>query len=280
MSAAVMPSKPTGLYSERFVVTPKEASYWLTECNPRNRPISTAVVKRYAEDMRAGRWQYTHQGPAFDTEGNLIDGQHRLRAVVASGMSVPMHITWNANAETYAVLDTGWRRSPSHVVPGPNAGIKAGAARFLCHPPRLLYGDGFRNDDAVRIVEQYGDSLAVAATLASRIYANTKINTSLMCALLTLAIPGYGARQTRGVDDWVEGLTTGVGLGPTDPRLHLRNRWVADAKILNGGNGRLEAAYLLTRAWNAYVHNEAMHRLQLPRNAALITRDRMPEVDL
>ncbi len=43
--------------------------------------------------MRKGHWAVTHQGIAFDTNGNLIDGQHRLEAIRISGVSVKIMVT-------------------------------------------------------------------------------------------------------------------------------------------------------------------------------------------
>ncbi len=69
------------------LITPEEALEILEKHNPRNRSISESTVQAYAMDMRNKRWTLTHQGIAFDTNGNLLDGQHRLWAVVFSGVA-------------------------------------------------------------------------------------------------------------------------------------------------------------------------------------------------
>jgi len=38
------------------------------------------MERGFAEAMRRGEWMVTHQGIAFDTQGVLVDGQHRLAA--------------------------------------------------------------------------------------------------------------------------------------------------------------------------------------------------------
>lgn len=40
------------------------------------------VVKGFAEAMSRGEWMVTHQGIAFSSAGVLVDGQHRLAAVI------------------------------------------------------------------------------------------------------------------------------------------------------------------------------------------------------
>ncbi len=58
--------------------------------NRKRRPHLVAV---YAEAMKRGQWRTTHQGLAIDEAGNLLDGQHRLLAVVKSGVTVRMMVT-------------------------------------------------------------------------------------------------------------------------------------------------------------------------------------------
>src|SRR4051812_47344546 len=85
-------------------VTPEMASQWL-RYNNHNRAMRKSVWERYAEDMRAGRWLLTHQGVAFDEEGNLVDGQHRLRAVVESGVTVELSVTYGVPMDRQIVVD-------------------------------------------------------------------------------------------------------------------------------------------------------------------------------
>jgi len=70
--------------------TPTMAQKWLSESNPHNRKIYKNTVEAYARDMKRGMWSLNNQGIGFDEDGELIDGQHRLTAIVWSGMTVPM----------------------------------------------------------------------------------------------------------------------------------------------------------------------------------------------
>ena len=53
----------------------------------RNRNLSHGRVARYADDIQNGYWEIAHQGIAIDIYGCFIDEQHRLRAVVESGIT-------------------------------------------------------------------------------------------------------------------------------------------------------------------------------------------------
>jgi hypothetical protein len=91
-------------------VTPEMAFKWL-EANTRNRPLSQAHIQRLACDMRNDRWLLTHQGIAFDIYGLLLDGQHRLWAVIEADKPVTMRVFFDEPCESRKVLDTGERRS-------------------------------------------------------------------------------------------------------------------------------------------------------------------------
>jgi hypothetical protein len=81
------------------------------------RPLAKQTVAAYANDMRAGNWSFTGQGISFDCEGNLMDGQHRLAAVVKCGLTIRMLVCWDVpnksenNMDTIDLFDIGKKRS-------------------------------------------------------------------------------------------------------------------------------------------------------------------------
>lgn len=76
-----------------------------------NRPLREKHVLRYVGMMMQNQWKLTHQGIAFDSEGNLIDGRHRLTAIVRSGVTVRMKVTRNADLDTIHLVDGGIKRN-------------------------------------------------------------------------------------------------------------------------------------------------------------------------
>ena len=67
-------------------VTPHLASKWLQK-NSCNRPLSQNTVYRYADAILSGEWKLNGDTIRFDSNGTLIDGQHRLHACVKAGKS-------------------------------------------------------------------------------------------------------------------------------------------------------------------------------------------------
>ena len=105
--------------SQWMDVDPTLAKHWL-ENNFRNRPVSEDVVKAYAWDMANGDWVPTHQGVAFNDQDELIDGQHRLLAIIRSGATIRMMVTFGLASKiegrettTMDAVDRGRTRSVS-----------------------------------------------------------------------------------------------------------------------------------------------------------------------
>lgn len=97
-------------WSETVTVTPELAEFWL-KANTRNRHVRKSRVKQYARDMAAGRWLFNTQGVTFGTDGSLIDGQHRLSAVVLAGVPVTMVVWFNVPPASRSVIDIGVPRN-------------------------------------------------------------------------------------------------------------------------------------------------------------------------
>lgn len=93
-------------------VTPKLATQWL-DANHTNRNVRDRVVNAYARDMQAGRWRVTGEAIKFAGDGRLIDGQHRLLAVIKTGRSIQMLIIRGLDNGVQEVLDSGASRTAS-----------------------------------------------------------------------------------------------------------------------------------------------------------------------
>ena len=96
---------------EIISVTPAIAQKWLDTNATNNRKISKKIVATYARDMIAGRWELTGEAIKFDTDGRLIDGQHRLTAVIAAHKNVNMAVITGLAPNVMDVIDTGKSRT-------------------------------------------------------------------------------------------------------------------------------------------------------------------------
>src|ERR1700759_5298586 len=96
--------------SQLMLVSPEMAAVWL-EANTKNRAVRLGWVRELAALIERGEFKLTHQGIAFSKTGRLLDGQHRLMAIVEADKAVSLMVTRDADEETFTALDIGARRS-------------------------------------------------------------------------------------------------------------------------------------------------------------------------
>jgi hypothetical protein len=95
----------TAITSTIETITPAIAAAYLGRRNGYQRTVRSRTVRRYADDMVAGRWGLTHQGIAFDQDDQLVDGQHRLEAVVLSQQTLQMMVTRGVPSDEFTRID-------------------------------------------------------------------------------------------------------------------------------------------------------------------------------
>jgi hypothetical protein len=86
-------------------ITPEIAKNWLAN-NKNNRSLSSGVAEKYARDMLAGKWTLTHQGIAFYEDMTVADGQHRLNAIILSGVTIKMMVTFDVTKDSSLNIDS------------------------------------------------------------------------------------------------------------------------------------------------------------------------------
>lgn len=101
----------TKLTSEFIKVTPAMAIKWLGKNYENNRKSRDWHVDELSNAIQNDEWITTHQGIAFDTNGNLIDGQHRLQAIIAAEKAVTMLVVRNLTPASFGVIDAGMKRT-------------------------------------------------------------------------------------------------------------------------------------------------------------------------
>jgi hypothetical protein len=101
------------MVTETILVTPTIAAAWLKR-NLGNRPLVEKHVEDLVWEMKNGKFRTTPQGLAFNLREELVDGQHRLTAIVRSGMSIEMRVTFNFDGSFDSPIDTGLRLRRAH----------------------------------------------------------------------------------------------------------------------------------------------------------------------
>ncbi len=95
----------------RMRISPETARQFLAT-SPGNRKIRDDVVRRYAVDMKSGKWYVGNDAVILDDKNRLRNAHHRLTAVILSGCTVEMLVRSGVQEEEIASMDQGLIRTP------------------------------------------------------------------------------------------------------------------------------------------------------------------------
>lgn len=253
----------------RMHVSPQQAESWLAH-NRNNRTLRPQVVSRYARDMANGNWHYTGEAIKFDVEGNLLDGQHRLQAIVEAGESIETEVVTGLTRESQDLMDTGLKRSPGDMLQLHGYqywNMMAAAAKIaLGFEVGALTTRRFVPTSAEirQWVEQH-PSIVASCEVANALAQRADVRPSLLAYTHWV----FSEIDREAADEFWGGVSTKVGLTPGDPRLALANR-MAD---LRRQRVKLpEDAYLsmIYRSWNAYRQGRPLQLVRAMQNGSSI----------
>ena len=244
-------------------VTPAQAQLWLTTLNKKNRPLNKTHVQRLANEMIRDGWKVTHQGIAFASNGELIDGQHRLSAVLASGVTIKTLVFRGEDPSCFTTIDASLRTrggSDIFALDGvPNSTAAAAVVRVL---GSLLEGD--LDSDKYRMI-----SPAVALELYRKyekhVYPFTHIKTTFhapVLASLSFAHIKYPAETL----DFFDHIKIGANLVVNHPALLLRAALQNMASARGGQSRKMKLTLLALRY---YIEQRFMQKL-IPNDNTLL----------
>lgn len=271
------PSSQPGPVYQEVTITPDVAEQYLSS-NTHNRRLQDFSVKKYAEVMRKGLWdEGAPVAPiSFDTDGVLINGQHRLWAIIESGVTLTLTVVTNAKPESFAVIDQGHKRTTGQVAQ--LAGVKNATAVTSMAGYLLRYDKDhsivwtaktplITTEETLQYTHEYDDLLQYAYAEAMSIGVLLNI-VNLNLALAMVIILRDSEHKDRYLE-FAEGLRTGAGLAEGDARLALRNY-----KGLVDPRAEKHSTYLqkqvqvsmVLKAWNAFITGRPVKSLRYSGN--------------
>ena len=249
-------------YNVVMDLTPSMAARWL-EGNTHNRSISQGHVERLAREMKAGRWRLTHQGIAFSVGGRLLDGQHRLWAVVMSDVSVPVRVFFNEPADVVEDIDGGLARSAADRMMlsgrfGDDIG-KAHLATMRCMVRGLRPVERWAFGDEADLLARHIEAINFALKHLTMSKRTRGIATAITRAVVARA--WYSVDHSRLVH-FCTVLKSGLATGPADePIIMLRDFLVRTDKGRNRLDVVREQYGKTERALKAHLTGEVLAKL-------------------
>lgn len=92
------------------LITPNDARRYLAKNVNNYRTVNRHKVNLYARDMKSGNWQENGEAIKFNNRGELVDGQHRLEAIIASDTDIHSLVIRGID-NSVSLYDSGKNRS-------------------------------------------------------------------------------------------------------------------------------------------------------------------------
>jgi len=251
------------------LITPLLAEHYLTK-NTTNRRVTQTNVDYLTDQMRKGLYkENTGETIKFSRSGKLIDGQHRLLAIVKSGKSFKFTIAEDLEDNVFHVLDTGKTRNAGDILSIEGykyANVIAGAIKFI-----LQIEEGmttkvgqkkYPNEVVVNYLKNNPDIEDICSNAQHSIYNNFRVlSPSTIAGLYKLMLSKGHSDEI--VSNFFEKYSTGLGIGPTSPIYLLRSRFIQDS-INKSKIKPMDKVALLIHTFNLYVKGRVVSCLKIP----------------
>lgn len=249
----------TGIEAQEEEVTPSIAEAYLLR-NRSNRPVYRPWIDALVDAIKRGEFLANAETIKFDEEGNLIDGQHRLQAVVEAGVPVTMLVARGVPQQSVFSIDLSRRRTlpqTLRMLGELDATILSGAIGWLYRLPDMF---GSRRSTSVaqrhptviqglNMLEE-NPGLRDSTRVALRAHRGSGIAPSVGAALYYL----FSTVDEESAEEFFDLLATGDGLSAGHPIFVLRasaHKWQSKPKALRPRPYHIAA--IIIKAWNAYV---------------------------
>lgn len=232
--------------AELMCITPKIAHDLLKNALP-NRPLSKARVRALIDDLRNGRWRTNGESIIFDSNLQLLDGQHRLMAVVESGISITALVVVGVPPTAMPSIDQGRSKGGAdvlHMARLPRAQQLASAARWLWRyeQQRMRQTTVLLRDYELPQFIHQRPALQASLEWGRSIRTLVPQGCASMLYFVMAQKDGWTAKP------FFHGLATGQNLSAADALWHVRERLLKDRRPLHHAV-IVERAALVVQAW-------------------------------
>lgn len=248
-------------------ISPQDAEQ-LLKSNVNNRKVRKTRVALYAKQIENGQWQSTGEAIKISKTGRLLDGQHRLHAVVQAGKPVQFLVIRDLEDDVFKVLDSGLTRGASDVVRalGVVSATDVGAVvrAYLVVSANLNPA----NTNAM--------SLITRTDIADYVSDHQQLVSETVCVARNTKNAVGGSTTGWGVlrlviadefslteaDEFIDSVVSGAGFTAGDPRLALRNWLSRNTKVVSSGNPSAIHIGTYLKAFIAFKRGEKVQLLR------------------
>lgn len=248
-------------------ITPELATEMLKK-NGMNRPLSRRHVEILKHQMKSGQWMFDGTPIKFNGSGQLLDGQHRLTALIESECEFDFVVISGIPTESFSVMDTGKTRSAADAISIesiPNSMVVSDVSRSLLNfksHSRLTRTS--TNSSYISNAQVYNFALE-NHVLINKSYDFCKkfVRPILPKSKLVAFHILFSDKSALDADVFISKLCTGLDLELSNPIYILRQKLIADAVSKKKISTDIKYA-LIAKCWNMFRKNETGTTVQLP----------------
>lgn len=228
-------------------ITPQLAEEWLEKYNFNNRPLNNRHVLELVKEMEAGRWQLNGDTIRFSND-RLIDGQHRLAAIVKAQVTIQSVVVRGLSDFVFATIDEGKKRSGGDTFatidedyPTRLSAALGIIARYF--DGKMMFGGTiYSNGELLEILKKHPEA---RQSIRKQYQGRTLVPHSIIDACHYL----FSRKDPQMADLFIDKLITGIGLEQGSPILRLRERLVANS-LQPAKLPKIHILALSIKAWN------------------------------
>ncbi len=248
-------------------ITPAMAESWL-QSNVKNRKQRKDGIAAYARDIAAGKWLLTGDSLKFDWFGNLIDGQHRLEAIVLAGKPIQTVVVWGVDPKAQDRVDTNILRQFRDQLRLQNVEYADIIAPML---RRIILWSSPYNErvqfnrsrvtaaELEQAFEEHKDAVQYCAAFVAPLQKGTGVSASLL-AFIFWILSRENPTEAR---EFITKMSKGAEMKERDPIMILRGR-IIKARSSRATVAQTETLWLCMYAWNLWMEDRLVTRLLIP----------------
>lgn len=243
------------VFSEVTTITPSDATNWL-QANCKNRPVRKRHVEFLANEIKNGNWQVNGQAIIIAENENVLDGQHRLLAIIEAGMSIKSMVVYGIPEAAFATIDTGAVRTSAdalclHFEDYPQQVVKAVAAAvpWVKQLEKGSIHHGRTKISNTEVIHYARDHLTMFER-ATTLLHYPKDNRPLSIGVGTALYEYFARKDEEKADKFFESIYTGENLEREDVEYILRQAFQKDAQRVSSKLPLNIKARMTIKAWN------------------------------
>ncbi|WP_395750156.1 hypothetical protein [Prosthecobacter sp.] len=221
----------------------------LLERNVHNRKFSENVVQKYVMEIKAGEWRLTPAGIGFNDKGELVDGQHRLHAIVRAKTAVPMLITLGLPSSSQEKVDRQRRRTLFDALYLAGLAISRQEVEIAaCLTRRFVRSESgvVPSDFLVKqTLECHIEH--IRAVIAAMKGANKNTRGLSQASFLSAAVLYHEIDAVKSLE-FLEGVRTGTMLTEDHPAMRLRRFLLGETTVKSLPRGGANQSFIFRRA--------------------------------